>query len=211
MRTQPAKKAPDQKPWMLAAIADLRTAIDRLLTPTPSYLNNTFNTIPGLYDQLVTSLAGLQGSRNGSHARSLPPVWVDAVEQHQNIDMMIGIWTGIPGRAGLRQLAREAWTPNRIRELRRKTSIVNAWADDIDQLLNHDHVRPLNAPCPACGTETVHVRDSAGEYVRTAALQISVHTGCTCQNPECNQYWAPEMFVELCKELGMALPAGVLE
>lgn len=211
MITQPAEKPRTQKPWLLAAIRDLRTAIDRLIAPTDAYLNNTHIHTPGLYDQLVTSLAGQQGTRNGSHPRSLPPVWVDAVEQHQNIDTMILIWTGAGGRTGLRRLAAQPWTPDKIRELRRKTSIINAWADDIDQLLNHDHVRPLHAPCPTCGAKTVHVRDSAGELVRTPALQISIDTGCTCQNPECGAYWAPEQFVDLCKQLNMPLPAGVLE
>lgn len=209
--SQALRKPRDQKPWLIAAIRDLRTAIDRLIKPTDSYVNNTYIRIPGLYDQLVISLAGQQGSGKGRHARSLPPVFVDAVEQHQNIDMMIGIWTGATGMRGLRELARQPWTPTQIREIRRKTSIVNAWADDIDKLLNHDHVRPLQAPCPQCGAETVHVRDSAGEIVRSSALQISAELGCTCQNPECGHYWAPDKFVDLCRELGMELPEGVLE
>ncbi len=210
--TQPASKPRTQKPWLLAAIRDLRAAIDRLIEPTDSYVNNTYIQIPGLYDQLVCSLAGQQGSRNGSHARSLPPVWVDAIEQCQNIDLMIDIWTRTGNTwSGLRSLARQAWTPSQIREIRRKTGIINAWADDIDKLLNQDHVKHLTAACPACGAETVQKRDSAGELVRTPALQISEHTGCTCQNEDCGHYWAPSKFIDLCQELGMDLPAGVLE
>ena len=41
-----------------AAVNDLRTAVDRMITPTRSYLNNTYIEVPSLYRQLVDALDG---------------------------------------------------------------------------------------------------------------------------------------------------------
>ena len=207
--TKPAK----MPYWLTAAIQDLQAAVHRLVEPTDSYINNTFIRIPGLYAQLQTALAGQQGNRNGGVARSLPTVWVDALEQLDTIDFMLDIWTRTRGDTAtqLRSLATRHWTGNDVRKIRRFADIINAWADDLTKILNHDHVRYLSAPCPACGAATVQKQDSAGEYIRSPALQISVEAGCTCQNEECGYYWAPERFIDLCKAIGMPLPAGVLE
>ncbi|OAN26771.1 hypothetical protein A4X20_30430 [Mycolicibacterium iranicum] len=198
---------------LTAAIQDLQGAVHRMVEPTDSYINNTFIRIPGLYAQLRTALAGQQGSRNGGHARSLPTVWVDAVEQLDNIDFMLDVWTRSRGHTvdQLRALAAQHWTPADVHKIRRFADIINAWADGLVKLLNHEHVRYLSAPCPVCGMDIVQKQDSAGEYVRVPALAISVDTGCTCQNELCGYYWAPNRFIDLCKQLGMPLPAGVLE
>lgn len=207
--------------WLTAAIQDLQAAVHRMAEPTDSYINNTFIRIPGLYDQMRTALAGQQGNRNRGVARSLPTVWLDAVEQLDNIDFMLDVWTrttiDIWTRPGgdtvtqLRALADHHWTRGDVDKIRTFTNIINAWADDFTKMLNHDHDRYLTAPCPVCRAATVQKQDSAGEYIRIPALQINVETGCTCQNEECGYYWAPNRFIDLCKELGMPLPAGVLE
>lgn len=196
-----------------AAVADLRAAISRLIDPTTSYVNSTYIEIPGLYLQLVDNLAGMQGSGNRGIARSLPSFWVDAAEQKTNIDFMVTIWpTGtaaIGTVAQLRALATKTWTVDDVKTVRRLAGIINAWADDIAALLQPEHVKHITASCPACGADTIQKRDSAGDLVRSPALQVITEQGCTCQ--VCNHHWAPDKYIDLCRELGFPLPAGVLE
>ena len=208
-----AQPAPQQhrKPNLPNAIRELRDAIDRLIKPSPSYLNNTYIEAPGLYRQLHAALDSYRDNAASSVARSRPPMWIEAAEQLNNIDLMINIWdTGSAGStvAQLRSMANKNWTPEDVKEIRRKAGIINAWADDIQTLLNHEHTRHLTAACPACGTETIQHRDSAGELVRSPALQLTIETGCTCQ--ACGYHWAPNQFVELATDLGIPSPEGVV-
>lgn len=212
MTLDPALPRVERKPNLPGAIRQLRAAIGRLIEPTIAYANNTYIEAPGLYVQLVDTVAGQQGSGNRGIARSLPPVWVDAADQINNIDLMVNVWpTGAAGNTvtQLRALAAKTWTVEQTRQVRRLAGIVNAWADDIDALLNREHVKYITAACPACNTETVQHRDSAGELVRAPALQVVTEQGCTCQH--CGHYWAPNKYIDLCRDLGFPLPAGVLE
>lgn len=210
----PVTDKTERRPNLPAAVRRLREAISRLLDPAGYYRSNTYIEVPGLYVQLTANLAGLQQSKGRSHFGSAPTLWVDAVEQKQNIDFMVTIWpTGAPADANtiarLRALAAKTWTVEDVKVVRRLAGIVAAWADDITILLEPEHIKHLAADCPACGAATVQKRDSAGEYVRSPALQIITEQGCTCQN--CETYWAPNQYIELCKELGIPLPDGVLE
>lgn len=213
--TQPAPAA--RRPNLPAAIRALRAAIDRMVKPSQSYLNNTHIEVPGLYLQLSAAICGQQGSGNGLHARSLPPVWVDAADQLNNIDLMVSVWpTGSAGDTlrQLRALSAKTWTVDDAKTVRRLAGIINAWADDIETLLNHDHVKYINgtdgrpAPCPACGTDTIEKRDSAGELIRTPALQIVTEKGCTCV--ACGYVWEPKHYLDLIDQLGFDRPEGVL-
>lgn len=206
-------KAPDRRPNLPAATRALRDAIARLIDPTGYYRNNTYIEIPGLYTQLVNNLAGLQQSKGAGVFGSAPSLWVDAAEQKQNIDFMLTIWPTGSTATGtvnqLRALATKAWSVEDAKTVRRLTGIINAWADDITLLLEPEHIKYIDADCPACGAATIQKRDSAGEYVRAPALQVITEQGCTCQN--CETYWAPNKYIDLCKELGLDLPTGVLE
>ena len=51
-------------------------------------------------------------------------------------------------------------------------------------------------------------RDSGGERVRQAALQITT-AGCQCM--ACRHVWTPDKFVFLARVLAFDLPDGVLE
>ncbi|AQT81978.1 hypothetical protein B1R94_26045 [Mycolicibacterium litorale] len=211
--TQPLAK-PARKPNLPAALYRLRTAIDRLVKPTMAYENNTYIEAPGLYVQLKTAVVFGQQSNagGGGGSKSRPPFWVDAAEQLNNIDLMVNVWpTGSAGSTvqQLRALAAKTWTVEDTDKVRKLAGIINAWADDINTLLNHDHIKHITAPCPACGAETVQKRDSAGELIRSPALQVITEQGCTCQ--QCGYYWAPDKYIELAKELGIGLPEGVLE
>lgn len=204
---------------LLAEIDGLYAAINRLITPTPSYLNNTFTQVPGLYVQLYEAVRGEQSNTGGGGGgKSRPPFWTDAADQLHNIDLMVSVWP--TGRAGntivqLRALAAKDWQPEQIRQVRKLAGIINAWADDILRLLNYEHARYIPArdsehgftPCPACGETMIKRYDAAGEPVNSPALQLVPETGCTCQ--ACGHFWAPNKFIDLAKELGR-LPDGVL-
>lgn len=205
---------------LIAEINALRAAINRLVSPSPSYINNTYIESSGLYVQLREAVLGEQSNAGGGGGgKSRPPFWTDAADQLNNIDLMVGVWP--TGRAGntvvqLRALGARDWQPEQIRQVRMLTGIINAWADDIVRLLNYEHVRYIPAQngehgfaaCPACGATQVERRDTAGDRINSPALQLNPETGCTCQS--CGHFWAPNKFIDLAKELGR-LPAGVLE
>lgn len=216
--TAPMPKS-ERRPNLPGAVRSLRAAVGRLIEPSSSYVNNTYIEIPGLYVQLIDNLAGLQGSGNHGIARSMPAFWCDAAEQKNNIDLMVAVWSKRAGNTIglLRTLATTNWTPEDTKKVRRLAGIINAWADDITTLLEHEHIKCIYsrdddttyAACPACGAETVQKRDSAGELVRSPALQVITEHGATCQN--CEHHWAPGEYIDLCRDLGFPLPAGVLE
>lgn len=208
--------APDRRPGFLGeAIFELRDAITRLVEPHRSYLHNTFTMIPSLYDQLSTAVAGQQSNAGqGGGSKSRPPFWTDAADKMFDIDLVVG--ANFPtGRAGstvtqLRAMANRAWDRHDASKIRKLTKIINSWADDIEALLNHEHVAYLRgAACPACGADMVQKADAAGEYIRSPALQVHPEHGAFCQN--CEAYWSPEYFMDLGRQLGLPTPAGVLE
>ncbi|WP_328360984.1 hypothetical protein OG976_09420 [Mycobacterium sp. NBC_00419] len=204
---------PGRRPNLPAAVHRLRSAIDRLITPTTGYQNNAYIEAPGLYTQLKDAVELGQQSNTGSGrgSKSRPPFWTDAAVQLHNIDLMIKVWCRSAGTTvvKLRTLSAKTWTVEDTDEVRRKAGIINAWADDIDTLLNQSHVQYISAACPCCGAATAQKRDSAGELIRSPALQVIAEYGCTCQ--QCGYFWAPDKYIDLCQQLGLPLPAGVLE
>lgn len=193
-----------------------------MIKPTSSYLNNTYIEVPSLYRQLVEALDSRRGAAVSSIARSRPPMWVEAEDQRANIDLMVSVWpTGSAGNTvkQLRALADKNWPVEQTRWVSKMARIINLWCADIVTLLNEEHAKHLRdkdedgrwhyQACPACGASTVDHEDSAGEHVRQPALRIVTEYGATCYN--CGHYWAPQAYIELSKQLGGALPAGVLE
>lgn len=200
------------RPNLRGAVAGLQRAVNRLVTPSASYQNNTYIEIPGLYRQLIDALEGEQGAGANGVAKSRPPFWCDAADKKFDFDLIVEF--NLPDystrgtiTARLIALAHHAWTVDQIRSVRRIAGILNAWADDFEALLTHGHVLRLTAACPACGEETVHRYDSGGELIRDTAL-IATEAGAVCQS--CEHRWGPSEFVELSRQLG-TLPAGVLE
>lgn len=206
---EPARR----KPNLPHAIRELRAAIHRLTETSTGYTNNRYIEAPGLYRQLVDAVHGQQSNGGtGGGSKSRPPFWTDAADQLHNIDLMVNVWpTDSTGSTvtQLRALAAKTWTVEQTRQVRRLAGIITAWADDIETLLNQPGRRYLHSvPCPACGAETVHHRDSGGEMVREPALKIAVD-GCICLS--CHHVWAPDKFMFLAEVLGFERPAGVLE
>lgn len=169
--------------------------------------------LPSKYAEIVASIAGAQGTQFGGVARSMPPLWVDAVDWLTLVDAEVREWT--PHSLGrdtidrLRDLAEHSWRPQDVDLIQHYTVTLEAWTRRAHDLLNPDetHRWELTAACPACAVKTVHRKDSAGEYVRQAALQITAD-GCICT--ACRTSWGPQYFTHLAAVLGCTTPDGVL-
>lgn len=194
------------------AVDRLHAAVCGLVDPRKQMAGGAVQIAPSLYDALVDEIHPNARSVEYSAAvgRSLPPVWVDALDQKRAIDDRARRWSpsqpSTPAR--LREIAARRWRPQDTRKIREMTEEIRSWSVAVRTLLDPPRVFTVAAPCPACGTRSVH-RQVAGESVRTPALQLVANTGCTCL--ACHTHWAPEKYLFLCRLLGFTLPAGVLE
>lgn len=174
------------------------------------------------YQQLRDHLAGQQGSGN-THARtSVPTIWADAADILRIIDTEVERWQPDPGIFDgdlttnptpttvrrLRLLDHQRWRPQDTGRIAAMTTQLTTWCADIDELMDPPRSMDLVAPCPACGESIGYHRDSAGEWVRGAALQVTT-SGCRCLC--CRYEWGPDRFRLLAEVIGCAMPAGVLE
>jgi hypothetical protein len=193
------------------ALDRLYAAVAGLVDPIKQMLDGAIMVSPSWYEQLVGAITPRKGEGMGRLAgRSVPPVWLDAVDLRVEIDDQTKQWQpDIPTTpARLRAVAARAWRPQDTRTVDAFAGHVESWAVSVRSLLNPTPVKQLAAACPACDKRTVYRRDSAGELVRQPALQIGVW-GCECM--ACHAFWAPDRFVFLARVLGYDLPAGVLE
>lgn len=169
--------------------------------------------LPSKYTEMWASIEGAQGTAFGGVARSMPPLWVDAIDWITKVDTEVKDWT--PNTQGrdtfgrLHDLADHPWRPQDTELMQHYTSRLDAFTKRAHELLNPDetHRWELTAACPACGVKTVHRKDSAGEYVRQAALQVTAD-GCICT--ACRTQWGPAYFTHLAAVLGCTTPEGVL-
>lgn len=173
------------------------------------------------YDEMRSDLAGQQGTSTGGVARSLPPVWVDGLDRVTEVDRRVAWWTeqfGLDGEQGrvdvvaygimldtagtttarLRNVASYQWPNDQVwlmyggliaREL-------EGWQVAAEQLVEGVKQGKLEviAPCPECGERYVYRKDSAGEIVRHAALQMAL-VGCKCLS--CNDLCAQDNLLTL--------------
>lgn len=197
-----------------AALTHYHRALTALLDPTPDHPD-------GRYQALINAVPGQQGV-GGHHARSMPPLWIDAAQILAQIDTQARKWwyghhhtkparkppTDTPGQ--LESLPTLKWRPQDTPKIHHYANTITRWATDIDTLTltPTTHHWTLPSPCPACGTRTTHRQDSAGEHVRQPALHITAE-GCTCTH--CHTTWAPQLFTHLARVLGYKTPTGVLE
>lgn len=151
--------------------------------------------------QLVDAATGATGTSHGGHARSLPPIHVDAVDLRMMIDMCVRSWAGgllgLPGTETpdrLAALTGHGWAPGDEVDLDVMTDQLARWCADIDRLLDPPHRWDLIAPCPACGTSTIYRQDNAGETVRQPALSIA-DGECVCLH--CATVWGVQHFEHL--------------
>jgi hypothetical protein len=204
---------PDQDGALKPAIKHLGDAIHRLTGQQSRFLDGKLLYTESRYMQLRDATAGEQvNSGGGGGSKSQPPVWLDAVDLLNEIDTAVEIlqpaFTGVPPTIGrLRWIEARKWRPQDTGQIERITRAVAEWAHEIDALLDPPQRWTLPDPCPACNQTTAYRRDSGGERVRTAALQIDP-TGCRCA--ACGAVWEPTKFEWLGKLLGREKPEGVI-
>ena len=190
---------------------NLADAVHRLTAPQHRYIAHKLRTAPSRYHQLASELAGTQGDTH-TPAKSIPPLWIDATQLLADIDRAVAQWESTwpattPERLTI--LAGKSWRPQDTDTITNYALAVSRWSDQIDQLLDPEHVKHISTPCPSCGKKDIYRKDSAGERVRQPALRIVTETGCECQ--ACGAFWGPSKYLFLCKLLGFELPDGVLE
>ena len=199
---------------IVAAKKQLDEAVARMCAPNWKEYQRRLCQAPSLYQQLQSDLAGTQGDTR-TPAKSLPPLWIDAVELLKDIDGKARTWTGrIPFRNAettdrLLWLIQKSFRPQDTKRVTQMASTVDGWCEAISHMLNPESVKHISAPCPSCGREWVYRRDSAGETVRQPALKVVTNIGAMCQH--CDVSWAPDRYLFLCRLLGFDLPEGVLE
>jgi hypothetical protein len=191
------------------AIDSLYAAVAALVDPIKRLVNGSVLAAPSLYECLVGEIPAKAGDgASRGVARSLPTVWVDAVDLRQEIDRRVNGWQpgghSTPGR--LRALASRRWRPQDTRLIRDHSAELAQWAESITAMVEPQRVKTVSAPCPVCRSRHAY-RMQGGERVRDAALSIHASVGCTCG--VCGAHWAPDQFLFLCRLLGFALPAGV--
>ena len=195
---------------IVAARTKLSQAVDRLCKPRMAVYNNKIRYGLSLYRQLKSDLAGTQGDTR-TPAKSLPPLWIDAVQLLGDMDTETRVWypkgRGVPARLGA--LSAKSWRPQDTDKVTTIATTVDGWCETILHLLDPESVKHISAACPSCGRGFVYRKDSAGDTVRQPALKVVTETGCTCQ--ACQAHWAPDRYMFLCRLLGFALPQGVLE
>lgn len=171
-----------------------------------------------LYMIMRDSVGGLVRDSAGAKGwRSTPPLWLDVEAWIDTVDRTVRewFWDGVGSSEHatvnrLHALSQLGFRPQDAEWIKSATSELWSWVAKADNLLDGDtkHRFDVVAPCPACGVQTVRRRDSAGEWVRQAALQVDAN-GCTCAN--CETTWTPQYFGILANALGCELPEGVLE
>lgn len=193
-----------------AALASLKRAVSDLIDPRPIIAHDRTLWTPALYQALCSDLAGRQGDTR-MPAKSLPPLWVDAVDLLTRIDCQVRRWVREPGTTPMKLLALTVrpWRPQDTDLVTDMTRTITSWAAQITQLLTPEDRKALDSfACPACGKRWCHTRDSAGEVVRRATLTITA-AGCSCGH--CQAHWPPEKYLFLARLLGMSLPEGVVD
>lgn len=196
---------------LLLATNELLAVVGRLNDFAPSYINNTYLEIPGLYAQLWQAMDSCRNNAASSAARSRPPMWIEAADVKRSLDTFIdSLPYGCAGNTAtqLRALTARAWTVDDISQVQYITRKLTRFAEDIERLLNLEHVKEITVPCPACGVEYVERRDGSGALVYSYALQASAEFGCSCQS--CGYHWAPNQLMELATDAGIPLPEGVI-
>jgi hypothetical protein len=193
-----------------AARTKLTRAVDRLCKPRMAVYHDKTRYGLSLYRQLESDLAGTQGDTR-TPAKSLPPLWIDAVQVLGEMDSETRKWCpkghSTPQRLGA--LSATSWRPQDTDHVTTIATTVDGWCETILHLMDPESVKHISAACPSCGRNFVYRNDSAGERVRQPALKVVTETGCTCQ--ACQAHWAPDRYMFLCRLLGFALPEGVLE
>jgi hypothetical protein len=159
--------------YLPAALDRLYEAVGGLIDPRKELHAGALLAAPSLYEQLGGEIAATaaRGETCGA-MRSMPPVWMDAMDLRGEIDDAVVAWQ--PGAGGtpsrLRRLAARPWRPQDTRSVDQIAGNLDSWTVQIGALLEPQHVKHFSVPCPACGATTVYRRDSAGERGQDACV-----------------------------------------
>ena len=179
-----------------AARERLRDAVHALCGPVVEYHDGRVLTAPSLLEQVRESMFPGRGPEgNYRRAGRRLPLWLDPLELHNEIDVASLCWSrGGSTAERFSALVERTWSVEDCKRIGVMCDALEQWAAQIKELLDPPARWSLPNPCPACGTAVVYRRNSSGESVRTAALQIGPR-GCECQN--CRTVWQPDRFVWL--------------
>lgn len=192
------------------AVGQLRTAVGALIDHRSELAGGRLIPLPSLYAQLAEAVVTRQSERLTTSPRSMPPLWTEALDLVAEIDRVAASWCvaeDTPRRLDL-VAYRERYTPDDGWLVAERRDVVLGWVRRGTELLDPPRRLEVTAPCPACGQRSVQRASDDGEMVRAPALVVD-RAGCACQ--ACGHTWAPEYFVQLARDLGARLPAGVLE
>lgn len=202
----------DEDGQLKPALAAFKAAVADLCDQTPTLHHSSLLRADSLYWQLECAVGGANPAAGSGTSKSRPPIWTDALDLKQEIDLGVSDWcSGTNTPAKLRWLVNAKWRPQDVATLERYTKSLALWCARIEELFNPRHVKHISAACPACGETHAYRRDplEPDKHVRVPALQIVTEQGCTCI--VCHATWAPDLYMHLCRVLGFELPAGVLE
>ena len=181
------------------ATSELDTAINRIVGPkwvpvnrctTPTHkphcacggTQNTFQ--PSTYHQLKEDAGQTDQTGDRGQAKSRPPLWVDAIDWITSIDTLatqLAPTTGGDTTNKLNTLATTTFAPEQADWVYASARALAALALSGETLIEGNHIRKLDvvAPCPQCEQSLIHRKDTGGDIVRKAALQLTVN-GCQC-------------------------------
>lgn len=182
-----------------AARSRLDRAIGAVFDPIYDHTGTKTLVAPSLYRQLVEAIPGITGERSGSRAGI--PLWVDALDCRNEIVTWLATWQphGRTPEDRLRQIEERKFRPQDVEFMDGMSAVMEQWPGKIKAILYPDWHKTLPQPCPSCNTATVYRRDSSGDQIRHAALQID-RDGCKCLS--CRATWPPEQFGLLARVLG---------
>jgi predicted HNH restriction endonuclease len=193
------------------AIDALYRAVGALIDPAKKLIDGRVLAGPSQYEILVSEIPATSSAESNFRgvAKSIPTVWLDAVDLRIQIDERVRTWLpkGDSTPARLRVLASRRWRPQDAGLVREISAEIQSWTISIQGLVNPAHVKEISEKCPNCGKRW-HYKQHAGETVKTAALQLITSHGCTCQ--VCKVFYPPEKFLWLARLLGRENPTGVI-
>lgn len=204
----------DEDGALRPALAALSDAVHALCGTQSDFKANKTVYAPSRYLQLMDAVEGATiNTGGGGGSKSRPPMWVDAYDLLNEIDVAVECWNpqndGIPPTVGrLNVIVGKSWRPQDCRQIEQITAAVEAWVESIKELLDPTPRWTLPYPCPSCSTKTVYKRDSGGEMIRQPALAVSTETGVTCL--KCRAHWPHGKLLFLGRLLG-SLPSNVGE
>jgi hypothetical protein len=199
----------DEHEKVAHAVNMLDQACQQLTGPRMEWIEGKLHTRPSRYQEIRDDIAGQQGAQNRAHARSMPPIWIDAADWLKGVDKTIRGWIegeNTPHRLAV--LVEHHWRPQDLDVITLHTKALLDWVSTADELINPTRRWTVAAACPECGVSTVYRRDNAGESVRTPALSL---TAKRLECLSCRTYWGNELFEFVAGVIGCAKPVGVVE